>query len=106
MDYLFCVTAVGACGWGSKESAEAECSDLNKSGVRIDSVQVGECWLRDFRPEERAPGDFVIFCDGPFPTKWKRPHGRASVRTLPPYVPRPCPLIPSFPYSLPLPSLL
>jgi hypothetical protein len=68
-DYFFCSNQGGAAGWGSRGNAEQECAILNQIGVEINSAEGKKHKLRNFEPEERAPGDFVIFCEGPFPAK-------------------------------------
>jgi len=55
-----------AFGCKSREEAQAECYILETLRVDMPSTSGGRFICRDFKIEERNPGDFVVFCEGPF----------------------------------------
>jgi hypothetical protein len=65
-DFKFDSHPENACYWPSFEDADVKCMELNKRGVEIPSSEGGVYWLRDFKVEETAPGQFSIYCEGPF----------------------------------------
>jgi hypothetical protein len=56
----------GANWYDTRQEAESDCANIFNRGIVIDSSEGGKQTLRNFRVEERKPGEFVIFCEGPF----------------------------------------
>jgi len=69
MDYWFCSRAENAAVWDTREGAENDCVLFNHHRIVIPSSEGGTYICRDFKVEERAPGEFVVFCMAPFVPK-------------------------------------
>jgi hypothetical protein len=55
--------------WKTRRLAEGDCVMFDSLGIRIPSAEGGEHICDGFQVEERAPGEFVVFCEGPFVLK-------------------------------------
>ena len=55
----------GAC-WKTRQEAENDCPIFDHWRIVIPSAEGGTHVCRGFRVEERAPAEFVVFCEGPF----------------------------------------
>ena len=66
IDYWFCSRPQNAAFWGTKQAAEDDCALFNLHHIVIDSSEGGRFICHDFKTEERAPGEFVIYCMAPF----------------------------------------
>jgi hypothetical protein len=53
----------------TRQQAEMECALLNALRIKIPSALGGPHICQGFKPEERGPGEFVIFCEAPFLSK-------------------------------------
>lgn len=53
----------------SKELAQNQCPIFDSYGIEVPWAEGGPYVCKDFKVEERSPGQFVIFCDGPFTFK-------------------------------------
>lgn len=69
MDYWFCSRAENAAVWDTREGAENDCVLFNRHQIVIPSSNGGPYVCRDFKIEERAPGEFVVYCVAPFIVK-------------------------------------
>jgi hypothetical protein len=70
VEVFFSFQAEEAHAWHSKEQAQSLCRDFDSYEVKVDWTEDGEKYLcKDFLVEERSPGQFVLFCDGPFTFK-------------------------------------
>jgi hypothetical protein len=65
-DYLFTTNPNIAVKYESAEQAENECRFYDSAAISIPSNQGGKHMLRGFRCEELSPGEFVIYCEGPY----------------------------------------
>jgi hypothetical protein len=52
--------------WKTRQEAANDCVIFDHWRVVIPSAEGGTHVCRDFRVEERAPAEFVVFCEGPF----------------------------------------
>jgi hypothetical protein len=52
--------------WKTRRLAEADCVMFDSLGIRVPSAEGGEHICNGFQTEERANGEFVVFCEGPF----------------------------------------
>ena len=52
--------------WSTRQSAEGDCAIFESWQVVIPAAGGGTHICKDFQIEERAPGEFVAFCDAPF----------------------------------------
>jgi hypothetical protein len=67
VDYWFCEESQDAANWATtREDAEIECRLLNQHRIKITSPTGEDYFCCDFKAEERAPGEFVIYCMAPF----------------------------------------
>lgn len=65
-DYWFTADSANAAHWASKEAADIDCGLFNRANIEIPSLNGGTHICTDFKSEERAPGEFVVFCEAPF----------------------------------------
>jgi hypothetical protein len=80
VDYWFCSSQKEAMSWGIRELADAELWQFNR-GITINE-DIGRAYvLRNFEVEERAPGEFVVFADGPFVVR-TRGEGEAKSKAV------------------------
>jgi hypothetical protein len=63
--YWFCDFAKDAAHWDTQESAAFALSLFNR-GIEIPSCDGGIYSCRDFKVEEFATDQFVIYCEAPF----------------------------------------
>jgi len=66
VDVYFALLPEEGCWCNTREQAESDCKNLEHYGVRISSAEGQTHICKDFRVEERAAREFVIFCDAPF----------------------------------------
>ena len=67
VDYWFDSRIEKAFCWKKREDAENECVNLNHHyHIEIPSSKGGKHICKDFKVEQRAPTEFVVFCEGPF----------------------------------------
>lgn len=66
IDYWFTSHPENAAWWKTREDAENECVVFEANRIRIPSSAGGVHTCRGFKVEERAPGEFVIYCMAPF----------------------------------------
>lgn len=64
-DYWFTSNPESAAFWGTKEGAENDCVIFNRQNISIDSA-AGQTHVGTFEVEQRAPNEYVVFCDAPF----------------------------------------
>ncbi len=69
IDYWFCSRPEDAAAWESQQEANNDCVLFDRHHIVVSSSQGGTFICRDFRTEERAPGEFVVYCTGPFIVK-------------------------------------
>jgi len=55
----------GAC-WETRQDAENDCVIFNYHLIEIPSSKGGKHICKDFKVEQRAPNEFVVFCFAPF----------------------------------------
>jgi hypothetical protein len=55
-----------AASFYTREEAEEKCLTLGRFSVKIRSVEGETHICKGFKVEERAPGEFVVFCEAPF----------------------------------------
>jgi hypothetical protein len=65
IDYQFSSSATDAMSWSFREYAEAEVRHMNR-GITINKDIGRPHLLTNFEIEEREPGKFVVFAEGPF----------------------------------------
>ena len=66
MDYWFDPRIENAAHWRTKQEAEVDRVLFENLPITIPSSQGGFHVLKGFKVEERALGEYVIFCEGPF----------------------------------------
>jgi hypothetical protein len=66
MDYCFTSRPENAASWDTRQEAENDCILFNRNRIVIPSSEGGTYVCHDFKAEERAPDEFVIFCIAPF----------------------------------------
>ncbi|HEV3040559.1 MAG TPA: hypothetical protein VHA33_22540 [Candidatus Angelobacter sp.] len=66
MDYWFDHRIEKAAYWRTKEEAEADCVLFNNLPISIPSSQGGIHVCKGWQVEERALGEYVVFCEAPF----------------------------------------
>jgi hypothetical protein len=66
MDYCFDPRPENAAHWGSREDAEKDCVLFNNHQIVVPSSMGGNHTCKDFKVEQRAPNEFVVFCVAPF----------------------------------------
>lgn len=69
VDYWFSARIEQAATWPTKEEAESNCTIFNHHRIVIPSSQGGTHVCDDFKVDERAPGQFVVYCMAPFIVK-------------------------------------
>lgn len=52
--------------WDALEEADIACHVFERWQIEIPSSKGGTHVCRDFRIEERAPNEYVVFCEAPF----------------------------------------
>lgn len=65
-DYWFTANSANAAHWASKEAADIDCGLFNRANIEIPSLNGGAHICTNFESEERAPGEFVVYCEAPF----------------------------------------
>jgi hypothetical protein len=65
-DYSFTSNPESAHCWTSKEEALIECKIFDVASIKVEPAESGAFICKGFQAEERRPGEFVIFCEGPF----------------------------------------
>jgi len=65
-DFWFSPDIAKAAYWLTRESAEADISIFERHNILIPSALGGVHRCGGFQVEERAPEEFVIFCEAPF----------------------------------------
>jgi len=63
VDYIFDSRARYAMSWRTKDDGDIFCDLVNRDGILL---QDRHYLLQDFRSEERTPGEFIVYCEGPF----------------------------------------
>lgn len=76
VDYFFDSHAENAATWESEQEAQNDCVIFERHQIVIPSSQGGTHVLSGFKVEQRADGNFVVFCMGPFMPQAK---GKSSV---------------------------
>lgn len=66
MDYWFDSRPEKAACWEKREDAENDCVIFNYHHIVIPSSEGGTHVCKDFKVEQRAPNEFVVFCVAPF----------------------------------------
>ena|SRR6266478_4856198 len=62
IDYWFAAHAENAAYWKTREEAESNCPIFDYHHIAISSPSCGTHICSDFKVEERAPNEFVVFC--------------------------------------------
>jgi hypothetical protein len=65
-DFWFDSDSKNAAKWLTQQEAETDCAMLSKKGIKIPSSDGGTFFCTQFHVEERAPHEFIIFCEAPF----------------------------------------
>jgi len=65
LDYRFSVLPANAAVWATRKEAEENCDVFNRHRIVINTAS-GPHVCADFKVEERAPDEFVAFCEAPF----------------------------------------
>src|SRR5258708_3131502 len=55
-----------ACHWSTKEEAENEAGMLEYHDIAITKAEGQRHVCKGYQVEQRAPGEFIIWCDAPF----------------------------------------
>jgi hypothetical protein len=66
MEYSFCSNATNAHPWATKELAQIDGMHIECSPITIQSPQGTPYVCSNFKIEQRAPNEFVIFYEVPF----------------------------------------
>jgi len=66
IDYWFDHRAEKAAYWPTRQEAENDCAIFDYHCIVIPSAEGGTHVCNGFKVEERAPGEFVVFCLAPF----------------------------------------
>jgi hypothetical protein len=65
IDYWFASDAEKACGWDTREEAERNCAIFNGHRISVRLARGGTHVCSDFKVEQRALNEFVVFCEVP-----------------------------------------
>ncbi|MGA7931421.1 MAG: hypothetical protein WCA20_36180 [Candidatus Sulfotelmatobacter sp.] len=66
VDVWFTNRVENAASYATRSEAEAECLFLERWRVKIPTATGHKHTCTDFKVEERATGQFVLFCEAPF----------------------------------------
>lgn len=66
IDYWFTSDPAKAASWETKEEAESNCTIFDHHRIEVPLAEGGTHICGEFKAEQRAPGEFVVFCLGPF----------------------------------------
>jgi hypothetical protein len=66
VDYWFTSNAMKAACWETESEAENNCVIFDCHRIVIPSSKGGTHVCKDFKVEQRAPNEFVVFCVAPF----------------------------------------
>lgn len=66
IDYWFTSRPEHAAHWKTREEAQSDSVIFSSHGIQIPSSEGGTYICHDFQVEERAPGEYVVFCVAPF----------------------------------------
>jgi hypothetical protein len=66
VDMSFDHTPAEVTVWPTRENAENDCAFFESWQIVIPAAGGGTHICKGFQVEQRAPGEFVVFCDAPF----------------------------------------
>jgi hypothetical protein len=76
VDVWFTSRIENAASYATRAEAEADCSFLERWRIKIPTATGNEHTCTDFKVEERAANQFVLFCEAPFAVRGEGTQGK------------------------------